>query len=383
MKLFKTFTLIALAATALSSWAAPASYDDDYDDIYYNEAKDKKTKAERQAAAVRQRNYIPNVTQDYPDPAVYKAQGPGLNMDVDAYNRRGQFLVADSVPADSLDANGDTYAYTRRLEKFYNSDIVNGSNDQALIDSYYAQPATTDINVYVVNPSPWSYGFYNPWYYNSWYGPSWSWSWNWGWYDPWYSWSWNWGCGPGYWGPGWGWADPWGPAWGPGWGWGGSWGPSHGWGNGHDWAINNPGGSRPHRPAGSGGSSTASRRPGAFSAGASSVAGRPGNMGGIRGNGTYSPANGRPGTGISSPASRPSTGQGTVNMNRGRYGNQNSNSNVNNNSSRRTYDWNNGSSSGSYRSTGSGGGGRSTHGIGGGGGRSTGGGGGGTRGRGR
>lgn len=379
MKLFKTFTLIALAATALISRAAPAGYDDDYDDIYYNEAKDKKAKAEKKAAEARATNYVPNVVQDYPDPAIYKAQGPGLDVDIDTYNRRGQFLVSDSVPTDSLDANNDTYAYTRRLEKFYNGDIVNGSNDQALIDSYYAQPACTDINVYVVNPSPWSYGYFSPWYYNAWYGPSWTW----GWYDPWYSWSWGWG--PGYWGPSWGWGGPWGPAWGPSWGgsWGPSWGGGHGWGNGHDWAINNPGGSRPHRPAGSGSSSTVGRRPGAFSAGASSVSGRPGNMGGTRGNGTYSPAYNsgkRPGTGIGTPASRPSSGQGTVNTNRGRYGNSN-NTNTNTNNTRRSYDWNSGSSSGSYRSTGVGGGGRSTHGVGGGGSRSTGGGG--TRGRGR
>ncbi len=135
MKLFKTFTLIAFAATALGTLAAPAGYDDDdYDDIYYNEDKDKKAQAEKKAAA-RHSNYVPNVVQDYPDPAIYTAQGAGLNVDVDTYNRRGQFLVADSVPADSIDANSDTYAYTRRLERFYNGDIVNGSNDQALIDS--------------------------------------------------------------------------------------------------------------------------------------------------------------------------------------------------------------------------------------------------------
>ena len=379
MKIFKTFTLAMLAASALTSWAAPASYDDDdYDDIYYNASKDEKAKAEKKAAAARQANYIPNTVQDYPDPAVFQAQGPGLNMDIDAYNRRGQFLVADSVPADTTDANADTYAYTRRIERFYNGDIVNASNDQELIDSYYSQPATTDINVYVIDPSPWSYGFYNPWYYNSWYGPSWSW----GWYDPWYSWSWGWG--PGYWGPSWAWGPGyWGPGhWGPSWGWGGSWGPawgpSHGWGNGHDWAVNNPGSSRPHRPSGAGSSSTAGRRPGAFSAGASSVSGRPGNMGTNRGNGTYSPAFNQ----AARPGNNSTNSSGTVNINRGRYGNQNNNVNNNSTTTRRTYDWNN-NSSGTFRSTGSGGGSRSTHGIGGGGSRSTGGGGGGTRGRGR
>lgn len=311
-------------------------------------------KQTKQAAGNSGYYYTPNTIVNYPDPAGYVPQGSGLDMDVDAYNRRGQFLVADSVPADSLDALLDSYAYTRRIEKFSNPDIVNGSGNQALIDSYYSQPAT-DINVYVVNASPWATwpysSWYSPWY--NWYGPSWSWSWNMGWYDPWYSWSWGWG--PGYW-PGY--APGWGPAWGP------SWGP--GWhpapGPGH-WAGNSTGGSRPHNPAG--GSSTIGRRPGAISAGASVA--RPGNMGNNRYNGTVSPAYPN-----SRPASTGTSGSNGLNLNRGRN-NSTSTSTPSRNSS-----WGNSTPSrntGTYRSTG----GSTTRSTGGG--MRTGGGGGGTRGR--
>ncbi len=201
---FRRLSLIAmlLAATAATSaMPSSSSWDEEDDDIYYNASKDKSSatqKQTKQAAGNSGYYYTPNTIVNYPDPAGYVPQGSGLDMDVDAYNRRGQFLVADSVPADSLDALLDSYAYTRRIEKFSNPDIVNGSGNQALIDSYYSQPAT-DINVYVVNASPWATwpysSWYSPWY--NWYGPSWSWSWNMGWYDPWYSWSWGWG--PGYW----------------------------------------------------------------------------------------------------------------------------------------------------------------------------------------
>jgi len=364
---FRRLSLIAtlLAATATASAAPSASsWDDEEDDIYYNASKDNSSAPKKQAEPAGNNagyHYTPNTIVNYPDPASYVPTGSGLNMDVDAYNRHGQFLVADSIPADSLESALDSYAYTRRIERFSNPDIVNGSGNQELIDSYYSQPSTTsDINVYVMNASPWSIwpysSWYSPWY--NWYGPSWSWSWNMGWYDPWYSWSWGWG--PGYW-----------PGYYPGYypGWCPGWYPDPMPGHGH-WAVNSPGASRPHRPAGN--SSTAGRRPGAISAGASGFT-RPGNMGNTRYNGTISPAN---------PSARPvsngNSGSKGVNLNRGR-----NNSYNNSNTSTRRDSWGNSSNTSrgnnsSYRSTG-GGGNRSTHGTGGG--SHRGGGGGGGRGR--
>lgn len=268
---------------------AAASYDDYDDDIYYNTSKAKqkaaeeaKKQAEAEAQYYREKassNYVPNTVVEYSDPSHAVITGTGLNVDVDTYNRRGQFLVADSV-APSTSDDTDTYAYTRRIEKYYNGDIVNGSNNQELIDSYYSTPATTsDVNIYVVNANPWGLynSWYNPWnawtwnslYWNSWYYPS---AWSWGWYDPWYSWGWS--------TPGWGWNWSWNWGWNrPGWGpppppRPGNPGPPPG-GNG-GWAVNSPGLSRPHGTAGSNGSSsTATRRPGAFSAGANTAMTRP------------------------------------------------------------------------------------------------------------
>lgn len=349
-----------MAAASSMTWAvsSPSAWDDDEDDIYYSESKADRQKREEQkkareaaaaaAAANAASGYyrVPERATNYPDPSLYVPEGAGLNMDVDAYNRRGQFLVADSVSADSLQG-ADTYAYTRRLERFYDSDIVNASGDDDLIDSYYSTQSQPDINVYVVNPSPWSYGaWYNPWYYNPWYGPSWSMSW--GWADPWYgpSWSWCWGWGPA-WGPAWSWGPGWYPGWGPSWGpaWGPSWGPS--WGGGH-WATTTPGAARPHpstRP------STTTRRPGAISAGAGSVARRPGNLSTTRPGSTMTPSQiHRPGyqPAVGGSQSRPSGGNQSINMNRGRNNYNNSGYNNNRNSSTRR-DNNSWSSPGSSR----------------------------------
>lgn len=314
----RRFLLGSFIALAFTSAFA---YDDYDDDIYYNaraakEKAEKKAKeeAEKAAKARSEAAYVPNIVVDYEDPSLVAVGNDGLDVDVDVYNRRGQFLVADTIaPSESVGGTSDTYAYTRRIERFYNDDIVNGSGDQTLIDTYYST-SEPEINVYVVNTSPWrSYGWYNPWnpwswnslYWNSWYyGPSLSW----GIYDPWYSWGW---------GPSWGWNGPgWGPPPGghhPG------WGPSVPGGGpnrpGGNWAVNNPGSSRPHTPVT--GTSSA-RRPGAFSAGANTSFTRPGNMGQSSRPGTH--------TTVSTPAqtTRPSTPSvGNTGGTRGR-GNNNS-----------------------------------------------------------
>ena len=95
----------------------------------------------------------------------------GLNMDVDAYNRRGR-SYSDESYADSM--AHDTVYVTRRIEF-----IDNGWYDPWCWRSWWYDP------------------WYDPWYYDSWYyGPGWAWA---GWHHHWY--------GPG-------WYDPW---YGPGW----------------------------------------------------------------------------------------------------------------------------------------------------------------------
>lgn len=218
MKNYKSvLALIAIAVIGSSSMVAQSYYDDD---IYYNPDKVKKEKVEKQKqSATNEPVNTASFIKGSDSYVVYSNN----NRDVDEYNRRN---VTPSQ-ADSTAINGNTdFKYTRRIERFYNSDVVEGSDDEKLRDYYYAsqiEPETTTINL-IVTPdygwySPFYSGWYNPWYYSSWcywdpwYGP--------GWWGP--SYAWNWG-----WGPSWSWG--WGPAWGPSWnwGWGGSWIPSHG-----------------------------------------------------------------------------------------------------------------------------------------------------------
>lgn len=348
-KFFLPVSLVAAMSAALPLSAGASTYDDDEDDIYYNPSKQTTTTVK----PAQNRTAAPAAVYDYPAADTYVAPGGGLDMDVDTYNRRGAAQMPDSISIDQLEAlqSGDTYTYTRRIEQYHNSDVVNGSGDQSLIDSYYStQP---EVNLYVVNTVPTYYPYYGyRGWYSPWYGPSWSLNWGWG-YDPWYDWSWGWGPS---WGPGWG-----GPAWGPGWYPGPTpppYRPSYSW--------STPGAARPHgsasRPTGA--SSTAGRRPGAFSAGATNAA-RPATLGGAtdrrRGSTVASPSYDR------TPVSRPA---GT-NVNSG--GNQRGRGNQvarpaqsrptynNNNTSRNSY--NTGSSRGSGSSWGGsrGGSGGGTH----------------------
>ena len=209
---------------------------DYYDDIYGGPRKQSKPKKQQTA------DYQ---VADYAAADSYAPSG-SLDMDVDTYNRRGQFLVSDSVANDSTGI-GDTFAYTRRIERFHNPDVVTESGDTTLCDYYYSTPQQTNINVYVVDNTPyypysWAWRYGNPWYWNV-YGPAYvGWGgWYGGWYDPfWYDpypWGWSWG---------WTWAPGWGHGWCPGWGHG--WG--HGWGPSVAWRPSTPGAARPHRPTG-------------------------------------------------------------------------------------------------------------------------------------
>lgn len=292
-----------LAAAGILSVAAPAMAQDYYDDIYGGPRKQSKPKKQQTA------DYQ---VADYAAADSYAPSG-SLDMDVDTYNRRGQFLVSDSVANDSTGI-GDTFAYTRRIERFHNPDVVTESGDTTLCDYYYSTPQQTNINVYVVDNTPyypysWAWRYGNPWYWNV-YGPAYvGWGgWYGGWYDPfWYDpYPWGWSLG-------WTWAPGWGHGWCPGWGHG--WG--HGWGPSVAWRPSTPGAARPHRPTGPGMNSGHSTSTGNHYAGNT---GRPGNMGRPIGsnNNSFSGSALRPGySGTSSssvtarPGTRPNPSQGT------------------------------------------------------------------------
>lgn len=269
---------LALAASAFAllpvSVMAQGYYDDD---IYFDESKAKAKKT--QTTTVRTSPSSTNRTSAKPVATVR------VDRDIDEYNRRGSY---QPVKTNTVDDLGDNFEYTRRIERFYNQDIVNESGDDDLV-YYYTNAndeladvncaAPTTINIYVDNPDPWD-GFWNPYYYSS----AWSWAWRPTYYNPWYSWNYAWGYGPS-WSWNWGWGGPsfsigwswgWGwdyPSW--GWGWNPGWGWNHpGWGGGHhhpnypgnNWGYNpprpaGPGASRPSARPGYGGSVASNRNP--------------------------------------------------------------------------------------------------------------------------
>ncbi len=231
--------MLALAAIPVAA-SAQSYYDDD---IYYDASKASKPaqtvkKVQKQAPAV--------VVADYPSADTYATSFTGSRrISVDDYNRRGIFAT-DSLTSDTTATD---FQYTRRIEQFYNPEIIEASGDPELANIYYMQPE--EVNIYVNTPSSyWGYDYFYP-YYGVGYNPYWSynpWRWSSSWYwNSWYDPFWNWGPGWGYawsWGPGWG--PSWG--WGPGWGWGAGWGPSWGWSRPYN--PRHPGvhGSRPITP---------------------------------------------------------------------------------------------------------------------------------------
>lgn len=201
MNRFKIHTLLA---GMLLGCMASVSAQDYEDDIYYNPDKAKPKKATPVA-----------VTNSYPAADTYTQGAQSQrSISVDDYNRRGIFAADTAVVKTE---NTPDFAYTRRIEQFYNPDVVTSSADPELAQYYYSEPATS-VNIIVNNPYPsyWGYPYYgrawawaSPYYgywgaWDPWYGPSWSWSWNWGWNYPYYP-SWGWYPGWGY-RPGWGWA---------------------------------------------------------------------------------------------------------------------------------------------------------------------------------
>ncbi len=357
----KFFIAVAMGFIACFPLMAQGYYDDD---IYFNASKAKKEKAEKAkktAEAKAAANYVQNKSQDFPGADTYAVTGTSTR-DVDEYNRRGPNATSryaqSNAMTDSL-LNGD-FSNTRRIERFHNPDVVEGSGDADLQYLYYndeqelqnAAANVTHVNLYLGSPWGWSW----PYWTSRYWGPSWAYSWNWGptWgWDPY--WAGNWGWGPG-WGPGWGFGWDYGWAWGPGWGpsWGGGWHrprPSspgsmavHGSGGGRNGYTGNAGtrrglGTRLNN------STPASRNPN----GQGVTTGRPGQ---------------RPGANVNSNRRYPSRNNG-INNNNSRPAYRNDGSNSNRNGSLGTRGGSNfGSGSGSF-----GGGSRGGSGSGGGGGR--------------
>lgn len=236
MKL-KRFSIFLTGLLASITVASAQSYYDD--DIYYNASKATKKESTQKKQTTNNSNYYNAATYgngtatvvvaDYPSADNYTVNGT-RNISVDEYNRRGVFAT-DSLSSDTTSTD---FQYTRRIEQFYNPQIVSGSGDEELANIYYMEPET--VNVYVNTPSSyWGYDYFypsiawsSPYYYNNYWRWNSGWYWN-SWYDPYWAWNWGPGWGPSWaWGPSWGW----GPAWGPSWGWNPGWGPSWGWGGG-------------------------------------------------------------------------------------------------------------------------------------------------------
>ncbi len=308
-------TYIAVVAFTLMPVVALAQgyYDDD---LYYNPDNDTKTSVKKKTTApVRQTAPLSYSHTTVPASDTYDVN-TGSTLDVDEYNRHGAFLVSDSVPFDSI--TPDLFSNTRRIERFHNADIISGSDNNDLATYYYSQQPQTDVNIYVVNPSPWYWRYGSPWY---------DWTWNYGWsvYDPWYAWSW---------GPSFSWSWSWGPSWYPGYypGWYPGWypgcHPGHypGWcGPSWSWHPNTGvGSSRPMPPTSGGGA----YRPGqnGFHPGQATTSGtsRPGNMG--RGRVGTTVSNGRYTSGSHSTGSSSSGNYNTGSQNNSRGRNSHYNS---------------------------------------------------------
>lgn len=183
----------SIILTAIFTMVAAVGFaDNDYDDdIYYN------PKAQKTVKSKTQSNYIAD----------------RANMDVDAYNRRGQYYESPVDTIGMSTGNGEDFVYTRQIQKYYNPTIV-VDNSAVLAD--VLNNSYGNIDIVINNGYPTLLPVYSSWpYYNytwtpgfnigwGWGGWGWNLSWNTGWYDPWFAWN-----SP--------WVSPWYPSWRPGW----------------------------------------------------------------------------------------------------------------------------------------------------------------------
>lgn len=333
---------VGLFASAFGNAAAQSYFDDD---IYYDASK---ASAKTKNKVERQTYTTPStvIVAEYPAADTYTVNSTRQRtISVDDYNRRGIFAT-DTLTADTTATD---FAYTRRIEQFYNPQIVSGSNDQELAQIYYMEPET--VNIYVNTPSSyWGYDYFYPDF--GYYSPYWNFNWRWGspwywssWYDPYWAWGPSWGWG---WGPAWGWGPSYGWGWGPAWG----WGPSYGWGWGMPAWNNRPinprhQGARPSHTASRPSLSGTGNRPGLGSS----------NSNRYLGTGSVNNAQGyRPGVGYTRPATSVNANRNSsVNSNRGQNSVNQTSRNPSHNSTPtynypsntnggRTYNYNSGSS---------------------------------------
>lgn len=222
------YSLFILALAGVSAQAQ------EFDDIYYNPKNDAAQNSSEKKS--KKSNYIKDFS----------------SLDVDKYNRRGQYYES---PIDTIGAKaegGEDFVYTQKIQKFYNPTIVvdNAEVLSEVIDNSYG-----NVEIVFDNGLPYFNSVYGwPGYYDyySWmpsrrWGGSYSWSYSpvWG-FELWPSWS----LGPSWaWGPSlsWTWwnSPVWG--WGPSWAWGPNWGWGPGWGAGF-YADYSPWGRQPNRP---------------------------------------------------------------------------------------------------------------------------------------
>ena len=146
------FTAILLAGCAGLASAQNSYYDDD---IYYDASKDKKVKAQNEAhkkakeeqrkrEAEQQRmaeqqyydqlyrayygNYDPTLGgHDFEGADAYTVNA-GSTRNVDEYNRAGKYARRDTISPRQQNGSDD-FAYTRRIEKYHNGDIISDVND--------------------------------------------------------------------------------------------------------------------------------------------------------------------------------------------------------------------------------------------------------------
>ena len=162
---YRIYALLGLLAMSAGTFLQAQ----DYDDIYYDASKSNKVEGK----TVKVMTPAKTVAVYGEVPEKYKVAASGnyrVVRDEDEYNRR-----VSPEPVYEIDINGDTiyqldiygdtiyeeaFANTRRIERFYNPDIVILSDDEELVELYYDESPTINLIV----GSEWSYfGSYGGW----------------------------------------------------------------------------------------------------------------------------------------------------------------------------------------------------------------------------
>lgn len=214
---YRVLTLLGLMALTAGSLVQAQ----DYDDIYY----DASTSTTTEAKSVKVTKPAKTIAVYGNVPERYKVAVQNnyrVERDEDEYNRHGDYEPDYAVSLDGDTVYEEAFANTRRIERFYNPDIVILSDDDDLVELYYDESPTINLIVgsdWGYSPYGWNSSFYYPWstsywymgFYDHWFDP---WEWHFGWHYGWYS---PYNFGRWYGGPSlWGW-NYWGPHWRPSW----------------------------------------------------------------------------------------------------------------------------------------------------------------------